>query len=335
MTGLPGSSGGSVTNAAPTMNATLTDTLSNVTSVQYAVDSQASGPFGSFSAPADFTAAKTVTLSKAMSTSIFNALSDGQHTVWVRSQDAAGNWGGWSGGYVTEKDTTPPSTTVVTATPSPTNAPPTINATITSVGSNNKVFAAEYFIDTVGANGSGTALGGTFGITPASPFGTLTQTVFNSLSDGTHTIYVHGQDTARSWGATFSTTFVKDMQIPLPTVTGPGAATNLNPIPFTVTFNVAVNGVDSSKITVTNGTVGTITGSGTTYTVNVTPTPTSAQTGETVTFKVLAGAAQNANDSSKSSTASNTVSLTYDSVAPAVTGGTYLDHTLPVPPSWA
>src|SRR5438067_9018202 len=38
----------------------------------------------------------------------------------------------------------------------------------------------------------------------------LTAAQFNALSDGTHTIFVHGKDQAGNWGATQSVTFVKD-----------------------------------------------------------------------------------------------------------------------------
>ena len=94
-------------------------------------------------------------------------------------------------------------------------------------------------------------------------------------------------------------------------------------IPFTATFNTAVTGLTASVLNgdgaVTNGTVASVTGSGTNYTINVTPTATSSQTGELVTFQIPAGAAQNAAYTSDSNLASNTVSETYDTVAPVLT----------------
>ncbi len=47
--------------------------------------------------------------------------------------------------------------------------------------------------------------------------------------------------------------------------------TNAGTIPVTITFSEVVTGFELSDITVGNGTKGTLTGSGTTYTVNVTP----------------------------------------------------------------
>jgi len=49
------------------------------------------------------------------------------------------------------------------------------------------------------------------------------------------------------------------------------ATTSINPIPVTITFSNSVTGFDASDITVTNGTKGTLTGSGTTYTLDITP----------------------------------------------------------------
>lgn len=51
-----------------------------------------------------------------------------------------------------------------------------------------------------------------------------------------------------------------------------GAATGESPIPVTITFSEEVSGFTSSDLAVSNGVAGTAVGSGTTYTVDVTPT---------------------------------------------------------------
>ncbi|RZK70603.1 MAG: T9SS type A sorting domain-containing protein, partial [Pedobacter sp.] len=51
-----------------------------------------------------------------------------------------------------------------------------------------------------------------------------------------------------------------------------GETTGTNPIPFTITFSESVTNFDASDISVYNGTVSDFSGSGTTYTFNVTPT---------------------------------------------------------------
>jgi hypothetical protein len=64
------------------------------------------------------------------------------------------------------------------------------------------------------------------------------------------------------------------------------STTDLNPIPITITFNNAVTGFISSDIAVTNGTVSNFSGSGTTYTADITPT----SAGE-IAINIAAGAA--------------------------------------------
>src|SRR6516165_1254894 len=102
-----------------------------------------------------------------------------------------------------------PTTAITSLTPNPANTPPTVTATISETG--GKIAAAEFFIDTPGANGTGTA------ITSSSPaFGksssvtvtfTLSSTAFNKLLVGSHTIFVHGEDAKNIWGPSASTTF--------------------------------------------------------------------------------------------------------------------------------
>ncbi|HEY7589436.1 MAG TPA: hypothetical protein VH723_00445 [Candidatus Limnocylindrales bacterium] len=83
------------------------------------------------------------------------------------------------------------------------------DATDATTGHSN-VDAGEYFIDAVGADGSGTALA--VG-TPAVD-ATLTGTIFSVLSEGAHTIYVHAHDAAGNWGPAASVTLVIDQTGP-------------------------------------------------------------------------------------------------------------------------
>jgi len=88
--------------------------------------------------------------------------------------------------------------------------------------------------------------------------------------------------------------------------------TNLNSIPVTVTFSKAVTGFDVTDITVSNGAAGSFSGSGTTYTANVTPTAQGS-----VTVDVSAGKAQDG--ATNGNLAATQMSVTYDSIAPTVT----------------
>jgi hypothetical protein len=97
----------------------------------------------------------------------------------------------------------------VRITPNPVTTGQTcwINATIddSSMGNSN-VAQAEYFMDTTGAAGTGTAMVAVDG-TYNSPTEAAIRTGTLSLSDGVHTVYVHGRDSAGNWGGFESTTF--------------------------------------------------------------------------------------------------------------------------------
>ena len=66
------------------------------------------------------------------------------------------------------------------------------------------VTAAEYFLDAVGADGTGEAL--PLGPNPLA--GSISQAQILSLAAGRHTIYVHGRDSTGAWGEVSSDTFL-------------------------------------------------------------------------------------------------------------------------------
>lgn len=86
----------------------------------------------------------------------------------------------------------------------------TLSATIddTSTGGSD-VAAAQYFVDTPGAAGTGTPMTLTPGPSPVSATAT-----FTNLSPGTHTIYVRGQDSIENWGPPASIVVTSDNQVP-------------------------------------------------------------------------------------------------------------------------
>jgi alkaline phosphatase D len=95
-----------------------------------------------------------------------------------------------------------------------TTGPLAIGASLsdTTTGGSNLV-AAEYFVDVVGAPGTGTALVATDGAfdEPAEAVaGTLSAASFSALAAGNHTVFVRGRDTAGNWGPVASDTFVKE-----------------------------------------------------------------------------------------------------------------------------
>ena len=73
----------------------------------------------------------------------------------------------------------------------------TANASDLSTGNHN-VTAAEYFIDSAGADGTGTTMAATDATfdSPSENLGAALTGEFSGLSEGTHTIFVHAEDTS-------------------------------------------------------------------------------------------------------------------------------------------
>lgn len=101
-------------------------------------------------------------------------------------------------------DTTGPATTGLAVSPNPTEGAVDVNLTgnASDVGrGDSAIAAAEYFIDTPGATGTGAAMTviGT-GAATASVTGTISAATLGPLPAGNHPIYVHGQDAVGNWG---------------------------------------------------------------------------------------------------------------------------------------
>lgn len=86
---------------------------------------------------------------------------------------------------------------------------------------------------------------------------------------------------------------VSDRTAPVCTIAFPAVSTDVRAgatMPVGLTFPESVNGLSSSDVTVSNGAVGALSGSGGSYTIAVTPLPGSG--GGTLTVSVVAGATQ-------------------------------------------
>jgi hypothetical protein len=123
-------------------------------------------------------------------------LSDGNHTIYVRGKDAAGNWGPTST-MVLVIDKTAPAIGSATLTPSTIafgTAGVTLGVTATDVGTG--VAGGQYWID-----GSATppATATTF-------TGSSTTIGTGTLAGGIHTVYVRVRDAAQNWSAVSSAT---------------------------------------------------------------------------------------------------------------------------------
>jgi hypothetical protein len=132
---------------------------------------------------------------------------------------------------------------------------PTIAAWVDDTSSGNtKIVAAEYFIDTVGAPGTGiplTTSEGEFSGAIEYVTATLDSTIFANLSAGNHTLYLRGKDAAGNWGPTASADFAKDTVTHF-VFTAPASVTAGTPFSITLTAQDASNGT-------VNGYRGTVT----------------------------------------------------------------------------
>ena len=176
----------------------------NITAAEYSIDA---------GAPQSITVSSPAPV-KTLNIGLLPPFSAGTHTVSVRSQDALGNWGS-SAEINLVVDQAGPATTLVTASPNTNNGLMAFNTTVQAVrvtanfsdiasgGSN--IAAAEGFIDTIGATGTGFAFSATDGLFNSSSengYADIPLAVVNALTSGNHTIYVHAKDAAGNWNNT-------------------------------------------------------------------------------------------------------------------------------------
>ena len=141
---------------------------------------------------------------------ILAKLGQGPHTIFLHAEDSSGTWGPWATVTFT-KDTLGPVTSSVSVAAWGPSAPPTVTAMVddSSTGQSN-VATAEFFIDKLGKNGKGTPMTGAFNSPTQWVTATVSDAVFNALSQGKHTLYVHGEDGLGQWGHVASVAFSKD-----------------------------------------------------------------------------------------------------------------------------
>ena len=150
------------------------------------------------------TSAPVSSLSATISAATINALTAGVHTILVRSQDVALNWGTTTSVALTV-DKTGPLTSGASASPNPNNGTLGVNSTNPSVrvqatfddAAPAFVKSGEVFIDVVGAAGSGIPMvpaDGLFNTAHEVGYVDVPLTTIAPLTQGNHTIYIHGKD---------------------------------------------------------------------------------------------------------------------------------------------
>jgi len=175
------------------------------------------GAFGSVSV-----AGATGTISQA----VLDGLDAGTHTVFVRALDDAGNWG-VIGGVVFNLPKTGPQTTNGSVSPNPANG--TVDVAVSATGDDSTaggtITDAEYFFDTVGANGTGTPIARNRTAAVVSLDGAIPAATVAALSEGEHHILVHSKNSIGLWGPPLDISLIVDL-------TGPGVeAASVGPNP--------------------------------------------------------------------------------------------------------
>jgi hypothetical protein len=227
-----------------TLQATASDVATgnqNVTAAEWTLNGTTT--------PFTFTAGNVASLTALIPFATVAALpAEGPYTISIRAQDAFGYWGAPVTTTLTFDKTGPTASALVT-TPDPTNGTfgvqngsiglywQRLEASISdAAGGGSNIVAAEYFVDAAGANGTG---GGMVVPLTLNSVKTVYQLInlpfIQNLSQGQHTLFVHGKDAAGNWGSTSTVTFTVDK-------TGPAiTAVTLAPNPTagasTVTFD--------------------------------------------------------------------------------------------------
>ncbi len=177
-----------------TVSATLSDVStggSNVTAAEYYLDSTASvatAMTGTFTSPIE-------NVSGTISAATLATLTSGNHTIYVRGQDAVGNWGAYRP-ITLNLDKTGPTTSGLSLSPNPSSG--AVSVTLTASGDdtasgNSNVTRMEYSVD----GGAATTVDA--GV-PA-PIYTFVTSIPAGLSMGTHVVSVRSQDSFGNWGA--------------------------------------------------------------------------------------------------------------------------------------
>lgn len=233
------------------LTATLSDAAngnSAVSRAEYVIDTASTTGVGSGTALTGSFGTPTVTGAAAdIPSATLQTLTQGKHLVYVRAQDAAGNWGPVSSAPFT-LTTTGPTTTATSVTPAVTNG--TVDLALAATGDDTglggTIAAAEYYLGgTAPAPGAGTAMTLTPSSSPsiAAETATIPAATVSALADGATTVSVRSKDSFGLWGPV--------QTVPL-TVTrsGPAAAApTFDPNP---TDGTVGSKIDPTQISVTS-----------------------------------------------------------------------------------
>ncbi|MBD3783062.1 MAG: multicopper oxidase domain-containing protein [Micrococcales bacterium] len=169
--------------------------------------------------------------------SAFTGLADGVHLVHVQATDQPGNLGDVADVQLTV-DRGAPTTSDQTLTPNPNNGALPVNgsspavrltATVEDLASGDggtfptaqsSIDKAEAFLETAGANGAGIpmeAADGAYSSPTEAVYLDIPLATVRLMSEGPHTVYLHGHDAAGNWGPMASVVLNVDKTAPVVT----------------------------------------------------------------------------------------------------------------------
>jgi hypothetical protein len=260
-----------------------------VTAAEYYLDSVPPNPATAFPMTVVSPGSAVSDLTATIGSTTLSGLAEGSHTVYVRTQDSFGLWGPFASATLVI-DRTAPTLNSGQASPAVTDgttgspSDPTdlrIDTSFTdpvASGVSSPIAAAEGFLDTTGADGTGftmQALDGSFNSATESAYGLIPLSELTALASGTHTVWVHAEDAAGNWGALAAVTFTLDKDAP----TVSGLAANPNPTNTATTTTLTGTATDpTSAITAAEWFEGTDPGTGAGHPMTVTATGATSAT---------------------------------------------------------
>jgi hypothetical protein len=196
------------TNAltAATVTANVSDVATgnhNISRAEFLVDGLAVNVGGgtAMSASDGVFDSPTEAVTGTLTTTVLQTLAQGKHTMYVRAMDDQNNWGP-AASFVFTAASTGPAISGLSLSPNPANGSSAVQLGATGDDSSigGQVVAGEYFVDSVGGNGTGSALTVATPATVAAGTATLSTAVLGGLVDGSHTVSVHFKDDQNLWG---------------------------------------------------------------------------------------------------------------------------------------
>jgi len=256
---------------------------------------------------------------------------EGKKTIYVRFKDDAGNTSDES--VFTVYDTTAPTTSIISDTPTETNSD-SFPITIifhdpTDIGVNEISAFGNLSLETASISVTNATLSDLTNISSGNNATAIYQVTVSPQNQGKVSVQVLAdaiEDQAGN-GNTLSNvlSLTYDTVRPQVTISSPTSAnTNQSPLPVTITFSEPVTSFDQTDVQVMNGTINNFTSSGDNihYTLTVTPIADG-----TISVNIAASSASDA--AGNTSTIAQTFTRSYDSTAPSVTiSASIANHSL-------